>query len=230
MLSYQRFDFAPKTRIALTLRVAGREHAIVPGKPALALNRCMPVIEAEISQNFGSGRISGPDLAASMDQPLRLIEVDRFGDIGRNDLVVLPRFGHAINLNGQQHGDSHAAQFASQHHDGRTAPALTEENDARPVFFLWAETAVVVAIQKTQDGLVGGFSVPIFEDLHVGIGGIGAFDALGHLNWPMIGIVMPHESAHEANHDVIRKFLNMLNGAAFGKQREGRGDAQKSSE
>ena len=60
---------------------------------------------------------------------MRLIEVDRRGDIVGNDLVVLPGLGDAVHLHRQEHRDSRAIQFARQQYHGGSSPTVAEEND-----------------------------------------------------------------------------------------------------
>ncbi len=86
--------------IALALDVAGGEDAVPPGG-FRALDGRFLVIHAVVAEDFGSGGVGGGDPAPAMDDALGLIKVHGFGDVVRNDRIVLPYLGHAIDLHCQ---------------------------------------------------------------------------------------------------------------------------------
>lgn len=86
-------------RVALALHVAGGEDAVPPGG-FRTVNRGLLVIDAVVAKNFRLSRIGGSDLPAAMNEAFRLIKVNGFGDIIRNDGIVLPKFGYTIDLDG----------------------------------------------------------------------------------------------------------------------------------
>src|SRR5258708_37384897 len=94
-----------------------------------------------------------------------LEEVGRGGDIFRDDLVALPGLGNAVDLYGEQHGDSRPIKLTSEHDRGRRSPTMAVENDAGLGFFFGAEDAVMVGVEQAQNGLVGSFSVAVLKNL-----------------------------------------------------------------
>src|ERR1700688_4358957 len=144
--------------------MAGSEHVLEPGTAA-ALHWLLPVIEAVVSENLRPGIVGSDDLCAAVQQARRLIKVHRLGDIVGDDLIALPRFLDAVDLDRKQHRDSCSIQFARQHDDGRSSPTVTEENDARLRFFLITEDAIVIAVEQAKNGLVGGSPATVLKDL-----------------------------------------------------------------
>jgi hypothetical protein len=92
VLRHQGFDLRPKVRIALALHVARGEDSVPPGGLS-ALDGSFLVINPVIPQDFRLCGIRCRDLATAMDNALRLIKVHRFGDVVRNNGIVLPEFG-----------------------------------------------------------------------------------------------------------------------------------------
>ena len=107
MLRHQGFDLRPKVRIALALHVAWGEESIPPGGFG-AVDGSFLVVDAVIPKIVGLCGIGGRDLATAMDNALRLIKVHRFGDVVRNNGIVLPEFGDTVHLHGQQNRNAFA--------------------------------------------------------------------------------------------------------------------------
>ena len=133
------------------------------------LHRLFLVIETVVAENLRLRIVRGCDLGAAMNQTVRLVEIHRRGDVLRDDAVILPRLGDAVDLYSQQHRDSGAIQFARQHHDRGRSPTVAKENDVRPRLFFVAENAVVIAVEQTKDRVVSGLPVAVLEDPNVGI-------------------------------------------------------------
>lgn len=83
--------------VALALHVARSEDAISPGSLG-TLDGVSPVIHKVISEDQSLRRIGGNDLLLTVDDTVSLIKVDGLGDVVRNDRIVLPDLGYAINL------------------------------------------------------------------------------------------------------------------------------------
>lgn len=140
-----------------------------------------------------------------MDNPLSLVEVDGFGNIIRDDGIVLPEFGNAIYLNGKLNGDALALQVTSERYCGSGSPALAEENDAGTIFFLRGKNTVVIGIKQANDGFFRQFSAAVLENLNVSSRGSSAADMLSNFDWTVVRIVMPYETTNESDDDVLRR-------------------------
>ena len=113
-----------------------------------------------------------------MDQAVRLIKVYRLDHVGRNEGVVLPELGNAIDLNCQQYGNSIALQVAGEHDGGSGSPAMAKKNDVSVGFFIIRQPAVAVGIELSKHRLVRLLPVTILEDFHVRVLPLSALDAL----------------------------------------------------
>src|SRR5450631_4947349 len=82
-LAYEAFDLCPQAGIALALHVAGREGTLEPGA-SHALHRRLLIVKTEVPEDLRLRIVGGGDACAAMDQPMRLIEVRRGGDIFRD--------------------------------------------------------------------------------------------------------------------------------------------------
>ena len=125
MLFDQGFDLGPEVGVAFALHVAGGEDAVPEGVLG-AGGGIFPVVHEVVAEDFGLCGIGGRDAAATVDDALGLIEVDGLGDIVGDDGVVLPEFGHAIDLYGELNWNAFTLQVASQRNRGCGAPALTK--------------------------------------------------------------------------------------------------------
>jgi hypothetical protein len=99
-LSYHAFDLRPKAGIALALHVAGSEYVGEPGILRACHGICF-VIHAVVAQNLRSGGVCRGDLASAVNNALGLIKVHGFRDVVGNNGIVLPYFGHAVDLHCQ---------------------------------------------------------------------------------------------------------------------------------
>jgi len=88
--------------------VVGGKYTVEPGS-LRALDRVLLVVDEVISQNVRLGRISSFDLRAAVDDAMGLIEIDGLGDVVGNDGILLPEFGDAIHLDGEQNRNALAA-------------------------------------------------------------------------------------------------------------------------
>ena len=88
--------------------MVGGKYTVEPGS-LRALDRVLLVVDEVISQNVRLGRISSFDLRAAVDDAMRLIEIDGLGDVVGNDGILLPEFGDAIHLDGEQNRNALAA-------------------------------------------------------------------------------------------------------------------------
>ena len=88
--------------------MVGGKYTVEPGS-LRALDRVLLVVDEVISQNVRLGRISSFDLRAAVDDAMGLIEIDGLGDVVGNDGILLPEFGDAIHLDGEQNRNALAA-------------------------------------------------------------------------------------------------------------------------
>lgn len=205
-LEHEVFDLGPQARIAFALHVAVDEGAVEPGI-ADALDRRLVVVEAEITENLSASRIGRGNLMEPVDESVGLVKVGGGGDVIGNDAIVLPKLVDAIDLHGQQDGDALAIQFAGEHDNRGRSPTLTVKDDARLSLFVVAKDAVVIAVEQAEDGAIRGFSVTVFENLHVCAFGSHALEAFGKLYRAMVGIVVADESTDKTDDDGRRRFL-----------------------
>ena len=133
-LTHQGFDLRPQAGIALALHVAAREVPLEPCRSG-APDWRFPVIETIVAENLGLRIVGGGDAFATVEKAVGLVEIDSGHDIFGDDAIVLPGLGDAVDLDGEEHGDSGAVQFASQHDDGGRSPTMAKEDDARLRFF-----------------------------------------------------------------------------------------------
>lgn len=162
----------------------------------------LPIIDQIISKDFCFRWVCSLDAAAPVNQAMRLIEVDGLGYVVGNDRIVLPDFGDAIDLHGEQNGYTRLTKVASKRDGGGCSPTLTEQNDVGARFFVGGKNAVAVGIEQVKNRGVGAFAVAILEDSNVGSGRKVRTNAFGELNRAMMRIVMADETADEANDDV----------------------------
>jgi hypothetical protein len=200
-LAHEGFDLRPQPRIALALRVGGREEALKPRR-SRALHGRFLIIEPVVAENLRLRIVGGGDACAAVEQAVRLIEVGRRRDILGYDGIALPGLRDAVDLNGQQHGNSGAVQFASQHDDGGRSPTVAEENNARLGFFRVAQHTVMIRVEPVKNGVVCVLAVAIFEDLNRGSAGKVWLNPVRELHRAVAEIVVTLETAGETDEDV----------------------------
>src|ERR1700687_5990064 len=181
--------------------MVGSEYVLEPGTSA-ALHRLLPVIEAVVSKNLRLGTVDSYDLAAAVQQAMRLIKVHCLGDVVGDDLISLPRFLDAVDLHRKQHGDSCSIQFARQHDDGRSSPTVTEENDARLRLFLITEDAIVIAVEQAKNGVVGGSPVAVLKDLDYVSCRKVLSNSLGKPHRPVARTIVTLKAARKTDEDI----------------------------
>ena len=126
---HQVCDLGPDMGIAFAFEVGVHEGLAEP-RCAGAGHRICFVVETVVAEDFCFLRIGSADLMASVDEAVGLIEVHRRRDIGGDDAIFLPELGDAVDLNGEQHGNSGTLQLARQHDYGGGSPTVAEENDS----------------------------------------------------------------------------------------------------
>ncbi len=130
----QRFHLAPHLGIALDFRVRLDQDSVEPGI-SLATNGIRFVVVAEVSQDFRPRRILGANLGPPVHDSVGLVEIDRLSHVGGNHGVILADLGHAIHLDGEQHGNAIPLQLARQGYGFRRAPAMAKDDDAGILLF-----------------------------------------------------------------------------------------------
>src|SRR5215470_6297954 len=91
---------------------------VIPGISA-TFRRCFLIGEAEVAENSGARRVGCRDRRAPMKETARLIEIDGFGNISRNEGIVSSTFADTIHLNGQRDRHTVALELSSQIDGGR---------------------------------------------------------------------------------------------------------------
>ena len=185
-------------RIALALHVAGSEETLDTGLVG-ARDWIFPVVDAVIPQNFGFRRVGGRNLFSAVEDAMRLVEVHRLRDVARNDGIVLPDLGDAVDLHGEQNGNPRLLQVASEQYGGCGSPTVAEDDNASPSFFFSGEATVVIDIEQAHDRIVGTLPAAVFKDGNVGVLGRGSLDSLGEANRAVVKIVVAYEAAHETD-------------------------------
>src|ERR1700728_4530403 len=169
------FDLGPEIWITLALYVAGGQETVCPGGLG-ASNWRFLVIDSVITEDFGFCRIGGSDVLLAVHDALGLVKIHGFGDVIWNDGVVLPQFGDAIHLHGEQEGYAFAAQVPSQRDNRRRSPTVATPDDARSSFCFRGKNAVVIVIEQSNDAVEGLFSTAICKDPDVGVLGNGSLN------------------------------------------------------
>lgn len=131
-----------------------------------------------------------------------LIKIHSSSDIFGNDAVMLPKFGDAIDLNGEHHRDSRILQFAGKEDHRRGAPTVPEENDVRTRFFGIRKRTVVIVIQQAKNGFKSLFPAAVFENPDVRIFRKFLLDALGENYRAMMWIIVTDETTRKSHQDV----------------------------
>lgn len=147
------------------------------------------------------GGIGSHDLPTAMHNTLGLVKVHGFGNIVRDDGIVLPPLRNAINLNGQRNRNPHALQIAREKHGRGRSPTVTEEDDPRVSFFLRAENPVVVSIEQSQHSIKGILPAAVLKNLNISAVGNSAPDLLGKDHGPMMRVFMADETTYEPDDD-----------------------------
>ncbi len=139
-----------------------------------------------------------------MNDPVWLIKIDRCFHVVRNYAIMLPRLGDAIYLNRQENRNLHTIQLTSQEHHRRGSPAVSEQNDPSLRFFLAAESSVVVAIEQAKNGLIGGPTVSVLENVNVRIRGEVPARFLRKPDWTLVRIVAAGKASDKTDNDIAR--------------------------
>jgi len=186
------------------LHVIGSEEALCP-RGLGALNRVLLVIHEVVSEDLSFSGVGGDDLPAAMDDAVGLIKVHGLGDIVWNDGIVLPNFGDAIDLHGEENRDALAAEVAGEQHGSRGSPAVAEQNDTGASFFFRGKNAIAIGIEQAEDSGVSLLPAAVLENLDISIFGNGSFDQFGELNWAVVRVVVGDETSDETDYDVGRR-------------------------
>jgi len=179
-----------------------KQQPIIPGVIA-ALSRLFSVLQLHIAQDLGTGRVGGSDFCTPVEQSVRLVEIDRLGDIGRNHSVVLADFRNAIHLYRQQNWNTFALQVAGESDRRRCPPAMTEQDyPSTPFFFIGQET-VMIPVEEMRDGPMGLSPMAIFEYLDINSIFVRAAKPSSELHFLMTQVIMADEPAYETDHDGV---------------------------
>ena len=204
LLANEALDLIPKVGIAFALHVIRCNSAVEP-RHAVTLDRILMVVKSIVAEDLGLGVVRSPNLAASMQNAMRLVKIGGLDDVVRNDPIVLPRLGNRVDLDSEEDRDFVSIEFAGQEYDCRSTPALAEQDDARAGFFFGAEIAVVIFVDEANDAVISRFSMTVLKHLYVGIFRGGLSDPLCQENWSVMGIVVADKAAYKANEDVRRR-------------------------
>ena len=129
MRADQVFHLSPNPWIALNLGVRFHEDTVEPGIFG-AVEGTRLIVELEIANDPRVVWIGGAYIAATMEKPFRLIEINGLGHIGGNDGVILVHFGHTIQLDSEKDGHTVSSQSSRKRDGFRSAPAMSVEDDA----------------------------------------------------------------------------------------------------
>src|ERR1700722_12546924 len=169
----------------------------------------------EIAENLGARGVGGQDFLLSANEALVLIKVCGVSHIFRDERIVLTGLRDAIDLYGQDDGNSFGLQIAGEGDDGTGSPAMTIQNDAGGSLLLVRQTGFAIGAEQMQNQIVSIASAAIFEGLDVHGGRIGLSQALRNLDGAVHGVVVPNESTQEADYDGGRR--RSANGLGFGR-------------
>src|SRR5215510_251617 len=106
---HARFDkvlnLRPNDWIAFDGGVALEEEPVVP-RISTARAGFFWVSEVKIADNRSARRISRDNFRAAVNYSVTLIKIDCFGDVCRNDGIILPVLSHAVYLDCQRNGNA----------------------------------------------------------------------------------------------------------------------------
>ena len=105
MAAQQSLYLPPNFAITFDLSVAFTQETATPGKP-VAFCGIPFVLPKKIPEDCRARRIGGHDFSATVNQAMRLVEIHRLGDIGRNEPIILKRLCDAIYLYRQRDRDA----------------------------------------------------------------------------------------------------------------------------
>src|SRR5579864_6815838 len=139
-----------------------------------------------------------------MHEPASLIEVRCLRNICRNHTAVPQSPINTVDLNRQQNGNAYPLQILGEPQNRRSAPAVTEENDARSLLLLRREMPISISIQPSEDLLSSRrrSSVLIHRCMEPWNGLLG--QPLNDLHLWMPAVVILHKSTDETDHNSYR--------------------------
>jgi hypothetical protein len=203
LLADELFDALPNVLVALDFDVASHEDATEPGI-LRARNRIRGVVHAEIAQDLGAGSVRRKDFLLSANEAFVLVEIRGVVDVVRNERVILARLRHAVDLDGEEHGDSLGLELLRKGHDGASSPAVTVQDNACGSPLLVRYGARVACTQKIEKPAVSITHAMIFECFDVNGGWIVFLQTSRDLHGTMDGVIAAHESAEEPQDDYGR--------------------------
>ena len=104
----------------------------------------------------------------------------------------------------QQNRDALPSQVAGQQHSSCGSPTVAEKNDMGPSLLFSGKIAVVIPIEQPEDGVVSLLSVPVFENMDVGIFGNCELDSPRELNRTVVEVVVSDKTTDETDHNAGR--------------------------
>ena len=136
-----------------------------------------------------------------MQEAVRLVEINGFGDVSGDQSVILMAFLDAIDLNCKEHWDAAFLQLSRERDGLRRAPAVTIENDARVAFFAVGERAIVIGVEQANNFGVGALRVMVSDRFRVDTIRIHGAKLRGQLDFAVDHIVAVNVAADEADDD-----------------------------
>src|SRR5580704_996310 len=175
--------------------------AVPPGIGGLARDWLFAVNEAEISDDVGPRGVGGANFAASVQSAVGLVVIRGLRNVWRNKGVVLATLHDAVNLDCQQDGNPVAIQRVGKCDGFRSSPAVSIDNDPRASFFVGGKLAIMIGIERVQNGLVRFLAAVVFKRVDVRTGRVIPANARGKLHAAVHGIVVAHVSADKTDHN-----------------------------
>jgi len=188
--------------------------------------------EAKVPEDLGLQRIGGNDFVEAMERTASLIEINCPGHVCGDNVVVLPEFSDAIDLNREQDRNSIFLQLPGQRYYRRGTPTVSIKDDTRLSLLGIGEGAGAIAIQPLENRQVSFFLAPIFEDSDLDSPTVSRTKFLRQLNFRMTTVVVMNEATYEPDYDcpirrgAERSWLGAVGVCATGNDGTGKNQQQ----
>src|SRR5579872_4719743 len=114
-----------------------------------------------------------------MNDAVRLIEINGFGDVGRDFGVALANLRDTVYLDCEKHGYAVFLQFSCKSYRLRATPAMSVENDAGISLLLDRKHSITIDVEALQNLLVRPRPAAILKSLCVDCRTVGSPEILG---------------------------------------------------
>jgi len=161
-------------------------------------------LQAHVRRSVLGRHFSHVERAADAAEAFILVEIGGVADVVGNSLVVAPCFGDAINLDGENDGDSFGFELSGERNDRAGAPTVAIQNDLGGALLFFRQGGGGFCAEQAENQLVGVAHAAIFESLHVYCIWIRGAQAFCDLHGRVHGVVVTHVAAEKTDDDGTR--------------------------